>query len=76
LPRLQVGQQILDKSSICLVFDRRFKSPLVLAASYFNLLVAILMTMPSILLLSKLTTFWACRLASSVLGRFISKNLK
>src|SRR6266513_2707314 len=34
------------------------------------------MTMPSILLLSKLTTFWACRLASSVLGRFISKNLK
>src|ERR1043166_8354554 len=34
------------------------------------------MTMPSILLRSKLTTFCACCRASSVLGRFISKNLK
>src|SRR5882724_11909572 len=34
------------------------------------------MMMPSTLLRSKLTTFWACRLASPVLGCFISKNLR
>src|SRR5205814_10637879 len=34
------------------------------------------MMMPSILLRSKLATFWACRLASPVLGCFISKNLR
>src|SRR6266571_4131308 len=34
------------------------------------------MMMPSTLLRSKLTTFCACRLASPVLGCFISKNLR
>src|SRR6266576_2015464 len=34
------------------------------------------MIMPSALLRSKLTTFCACRLASPVLGCFISKNLR
>jgi len=41
-----------------------------------DLLVAVLNDDAVDLLSVELTTFWACRLASSVLGRFISKNLK